>query len=128
MPNPLITLSNTATVVNDFNNLLSPQSKALLVVLGNTSALHDFANQAATLSVNFRQAVLVTAVDAIYPTLVGLPSNAGALPAVYDPASLMAISISFNGTVCDILDNTEADPGDINAAYMLAESFKPTKP
>jgi hypothetical protein len=125
MPNPLITLSNTATVVNDFNNLLSPKTKVFLVVLGNTAALQDFAKQAATLSADFRQAVLVTAVDAIYPTLVGLPSNGGALPAVYSPASVMAISISFNWTVCDILDNTEADPGDINAAYMLAESFKP---
>jgi predicted dienelactone hydrolase len=125
MPNPLITLSNSATVVNDFNQLLAPRNQALFVVLGNTPALRDFANQAANLSVNWRRAVLITVADAIYPTLQGLPSNGGGLPAAYDPASVMALSLSFNGTVCDILDNTEADPGDINAAYMLAETFKP---
>jgi hypothetical protein len=125
MSNPLVTLNNAATLANDFKKLLAPKSQALLIVLGNTPTLQAFAQKAASLSVNWRQAVLVASTDVLYPVLLGMPADGGDLPPVYDGDKVMAVSISFNGTVCDILDTTEADNGDINAAYMLAETYKP---
>ncbi|HET6252956.1 MAG TPA: hypothetical protein VFE32_02715 [Puia sp.] len=117
MANPLIILSDPTTVISDFNAILN-QQHSLFVVLGDSNALTNYANEAADAAEAFRRAVQVTPVSTLYPRLKNLPAENGALPD--NPAGVTAVSIAPDKTICDIL--TDVDPSNIVPAFVLAET------
>jgi hypothetical protein len=126
MTNPLIRLDNVASIVADFRNLLHTHNRVILLVLGNTAAHVQLANDAVPYTDagegphSFRYVVLVTKPQLLYPTILSLPLDAQcpALPPDYH--SLYGVSIAMDERVCDQLIDTTVS--DINLAFMMAET------
>jgi hypothetical protein len=116
----LITFSNAATLVNDFNNHFNDLNVPF-VILGNTAQHLDLATEAANLAINWETAIYVPQPAGLYATLLALPTDGCALAPIYDSPNLFAVAISRDKTICYVM--TTYDKASIPIAYMSAETY-----
>jgi hypothetical protein len=120
MSKPLIFLSNTTTLVDDFNSYLDG-SNVPFVVLGNTKNHKTLAEQAAKLALNWEIALYVPEPAGLYATLLAMRADDDCnLALTYDAPNLFAVAISRDKTVCYVM--TTFDTASIAMAYMSAET------
>lgn len=128
MKNPLIKLTDQDTNIDKCKKLVEDQSRVIFLILGGTPSYDQVAKDAEDLtdtgigSKSWRYAVQVIPVDnSFYAYLKSLPTDNLTLPGAYTPSDIYGISISTNGTICDIVTGTA--PGLISMAYSLAETY-----
>jgi hypothetical protein len=126
MTNELIQLDSAGSVIEELDALLQSRNKVLMLILGDTPERRQLATdvvahtEAGPGLQSLRYAVLVTVPDAVYPRILGLPTNNIHLPAVFTGAGMYGITLATDGTVCSVLAGTT--DADIALGFLLAET------